>query len=221
MNEYMKGKKGYGNYQPSFMHAHDLITGRGPYETASLCSCGYDADTGLFTLPSLSETLTVSYPECEVLFSGTDTAPVADWRLVVLHYLGTASGVMPSGELAHFRQMPGGRAYESAFDNRSVSILEKTICPLPIDTVKGICLSLGGKVKDSGSADVQAEFLFAPLLTITLQVWLTGEDDIAGGGGVSILFDKRASYIVPTEDMAVAASLLARFIMKECGSARP
>lgn len=211
MFKYMIGAEEVGRYAPAFDLARDAILGRNPLEVAECAAVSYDEAAREFRFQSFGESLVVSLPECRVTFAGTDDIPILEWRLCALHYLGTADGAALSGELAHFRKMPGGNPYEPAFKKRSVNILRGTICNKPAQNIKPVCEALGGRLLQ-GNADVHAVFDFAPRFPINVQIWTRDEEM---EGSANILFDARAGSYLPTEDMAVTASVISRFLMKQ------
>ncbi len=211
MFPYMIGKEEMGNYTPAFNFAKDAVNKKGPAEIAKLAGVSYDESTNIISFESFGQKLNVKLPECDVRFAETNELPLLEWRISALHYLANANGSPVSEKLAHFRQMPGGNAYETPFKNRSVNMLSAIVSRKPqSDTVK-ICEMLGGKIEKS-SADVQAVFNFAPNFPITVQIWLA---DSEIEGSANILFSESAKNYLPTEDMAVVASLIARFIVKQ------
>lgn len=207
----MIGSEEEGNYAPAFTYTREAILARDPRELAQCADVSYDEATQSFRVESLGQRLTVTLPSCRVTFSGTDDVPTMEWRLCILHYLARADGTALSGELAHFRKMQGGNAYEPSFLKRSVNILKATVCNKSPDDIKRVCEELGGRLEE-GNPDVQAVFYLAPRFPIMVQMWMEDEEM---DGTANILFDSRAGNYLPTEDMAVSASVLSRFIMKQ------
>lgn len=199
------------NYAPAFQYTIEALLGRKPEDVAAKAGADYNPGTQSFHVVSFGQPVTIQTPEYKVTFGDTDNILILEWRLVLLHYLLNADGTPLSGELAHFRSMPGGNSYEEPFQNRSVNFLAGAICNKPVANIQEVCAQLGGRLEKS-SADVQAVFDLAPRFPVTLQIWRT-DDEMKGSA--SILFDKRAPHYLPTEDMAVTASLVARFMVKQ------
>lgn len=210
MFKFMIGSEEEGRYAPAFTYAREAILAREPRETAERAGVAFDEAAQAFRFESFGQSLTVSLPDCRVTFAGTDDIPTLEWRLCALHYLATADGAALSGELIHFRKMPGGNPYEPSFRNRSINILKGTICDKPVENVKKACEALGGRLEKS-VADVQVVFDFAPRFPITVQIWAKDEEM---EGNANVLFDSRAGSYLPTEDMVVTASVISRFLMK-------
>ena len=105
-----------------------------------------------------------------------------------------------TGRLIKFKNLPGGYAYDVAFNNRAVKPLEQVFGENPArlaevaEFLGGRRLSLG-----DGSAEISA------LRGIPLTFILYGSDEF--GASANILYDESASGFLPTEDLAVLGEL--------------
>lgn len=120
-------------------------------------------------------------------------------EIVVLHQLSWQlryEGRSVPWEWALFRQMPGGEAYQAAFQERTVSPLAKEFSDMP-DVLMSAAKRLGGRVEAFGSATVDIPFL--PRLNVRITVW-QGDEEVPGNA--TILFPKTIPPMLPTEDYA-------------------
>jgi hypothetical protein len=122
----------------------------------------------------------------------------------VLHSLLThyskAEPMARTGKLVKFRGLPGGYAYEKAFQQRAVQPVAETFGDEPEALVKA-AKRLNGVALDFGDASVEIPAL--PLIRIVYVLWKTGEFPAS----TTTLFDESASHHLPTEDLAVLAEL--------------
>jgi hypothetical protein len=114
---------------------------------------------------------------------------------LLLHF--TQSKPVPiTGEPVKFKDLPGGYAYEGAFEKRAIDPIVECFGDNPIELVEAAKL-LNGKPLNLGDASVEIMALTGIPLTYIL--W-SGEEFPSS---VNILFDKSASNYLPTEDLAV------------------
>lgn len=129
---------------------------------------------------------------------------VGEWHIQILstllaHYA-SASPTSLVGKLVKYRDIPGGYAYEGAFNKRAVQPIAEVFCKGPEDLPKAAQL-LGGKPLNLG--DVSARVMALEGIPLTYILW-TAEDLPASA---SILYDESASSYLPTEDLAVLGEL--------------
>jgi hypothetical protein len=122
--------------------------------------------------------------------------------ILVIHYLvGCQAGGL-SGELVLFRQLKGGEAYNDAFHKRVNERLAKEFGDDPSALVRA-GLRLNGTLGSKGSASVNLSLF--PKVPVTVIVW-SGDKEVPPA--CTVLFDRSIGDIFPTEDVAVAGSLL-------------
>jgi len=128
--------------------------------------------------------------------------------ILALHYLHGCSEAVPAGELISFAQAPGGEVYFSAFKQRSIEkVLDLFGADPELLLITGA--RIGGEEVKAGSAAIRVHLF--PKLPITIILW-QGDEEVLPSG--NILFDKTAPSILPTEDLAVAASLVVSRLKK-------
>jgi len=125
-------------------------------------------------------------------------------RILVLHYLARTSGAAPSGRLAGFDQLAGGRFYGSAFRRRTEQPLAALFGPDP-SRLRAVAARIGGVPGQAG--DVSVLLWPFPKVPMTLVVW-PGEDEIPASG--KVVFDSTAEEHLSTEDIAVLGDQVIR-----------
>ncbi|MGB9861297.1 MAG: DUF3786 domain-containing protein [Candidatus Bipolaricaulaceae bacterium] len=127
-------------------------------------------------------------------------------QAILFDYLVNADGTRPSGEWVGFGDLPHGSFYQQAFQSYSGDELVRRLS-LPAfrraaEAAGGIPLPLG----DAGYA-----FPVLPLLPLAV-VWWEGEEGLPPKAVV--LFDARASRLLPAEGLAIVGRLLCRWLIK-------
>jgi len=106
-----------------------------------------------------------------------------------------------TGKLVKFGELPGGYAYENAFQKRAIFPLARMFENNPEKLVEAAKL-LGGFRLEYG--DVSVEIPALPMVPLTYVLW-KGDSEL--NSSASILFDASASNYLPTEDIAILAQL--------------
>jgi hypothetical protein len=139
-----------------------------------------------------------------ILQADTEPVPIAE-RLLILHYLVTASGAPPRGEWIAFKELPDGRLYDSTFYKRTVKLLLKKFGDSP---AKLSIAKIGGIPVKMGDAAVTVQAF--PRVSVTWVLW-RGDDEFPAEG--SVLLDRGISDYLPTEDIVVLCQTIALKLM--------
>lgn len=159
-----------------------------------------DLVDGALEVPYLEMRLTVDVAKGRVSAGGEEAEqPLA---ILALHYLLGCGERQPSGKAVPFTYSPGGELYFPAFKKRTIDRLAEEFGPSPARLVAA-GLRLGGEPCEIGSACVRLRLF--PKLTVAVIVW-EGDDEVPAAA--NMLFDELALEILPTEDLAVAGSLV-------------
>lgn len=211
MYPYMIGSSEVGGYKTAFDYSLRAFRAREPAEMAKTSGCQYDPRLEAFNLASLGQPISVSYPEGEVLFQGTDISPRWEWRLLVLNYLWRSDGSPLTGELVSFRQLKDGKVFYPAFEKTGIAWLVGSLAGSTVntDTVREACLALGGKLEKASG--YQASFPLLPLFPVTVKIW-PGDEEMPGGA--NILFDAGATHHLHIEDVYAAGFAVAWFLVQ-------
>jgi hypothetical protein len=118
-------------------------------------------------------------------------------KILILHYLLTASGRPLSGELISFKELGEGLAYYPTFAQRVVQPLITHFGSNPVVMLESTQM-LGGI--ESGLGDFAVTISAFKKVPITLVVW-RGDDEFPPNANV--LFDRYALEYLPLEDLIV------------------
>jgi hypothetical protein len=124
-------------------------------------------------------------------------------KLVILHYLVTASGRPLCGEAITFKELPEGISYYPTFAKRALKPLLEAFAHEP-ERLAESARSLGGSEVKIG--DDAAVVPALPRVPITIVLW-RGDAEFAPEG--SILFDRAVTGYLPTEDITVLCEITA------------
>jgi len=124
----------------------------------------------------------------------------AETLLVLLAHYAAAEPAEITGKLVKFRDLPGGYAYEEAFNKRVIQPLATVFENKPEGLVQAAKL-LKGIALNYGDSSVQIPFLEVHVVCI---LWKTEEFPASA----TVLFEESASRVLPTEDLAVLAELI-------------
>lgn len=164
---------------------------------------GASFEDGIFTIPLLNRSFTVSFPESEVREAGSDTPPFKLLEILLMHYLINADGTALSGEWITYRQLPGANLFAQRFTNLVTQPMLESFG----DDAAGLsqaALAIGGKPMDR-SGDAAFRFLALPKIPVGCILYL-GDEEMSPS--INVLFDGSASHYLPTEDLTILASLV-------------
>lgn len=158
--------------------------------------------------PTHPQFLAQAQAQASVTEVATGRTASAATEILVLHYLLTADGALPSGEWVSFHELPYGRIYQSAFAGRSLAPLSEAFGNDREAFVRAAA-SLGGEPMRLG--DAAFWFRAFPRLAVAAVLWL-GEDELPGA--VNILFDSAAGHYLPTEDLSAVGGMLSGRLLR-------
>ncbi|MCM0760699.1 MULTISPECIES: DUF3786 domain-containing protein [Sporomusa] len=195
-------------YQLAYEKACAGLAAKNPEEMAANSGAEFDGTKSVFTLQYINDMYTVSYPDGEVSFAGRqEPVPIAT-KVVLLHYLFTASGHALSGQLISFKEIPGGMIYLQPFNGRVLGGF-KAIFGKKSGLLRQVGEKLGVTFAQYGDVSITLDIL--PRIPITYVIW---EGDEEFPANATVLFDATAQYYLPTEDLVVAAAAGASLLNK-------
>ncbi len=159
-----------------------------------------------YVVPFFGEAHQVRATEATVWRGEQPASPVV--HILLLHYLLTADGTLPSGQWVTFRQLPNAFPYDHAFTQRAVVPLAQAFAQDLEGFLRG-GRAAGGE--PARTADGSLFFRVLPHLPMMAQLWLADEDMPASA---NILFDSQAGHQLPTEDLSGLGGMLARRIIQ-------
>ena len=124
-------------------------------------------------------------------------------RALLIYYLGTTDGALPTGQTISFAELPDGGFYVQAFRGYTAGALERAFGEDGLALQRAV-ETLGG-VAIEGPADLSWRIPALPRVPVTL-TWWSGDEEF--GPRVELLFDETASRHLPTDGCAVLGSWL-------------
>ncbi len=115
---------------------------------------------------------------------------------IILTYLTMADGILPSGNLVSFRELPDGSNYCHAFQGYAPDRLS-SFFKEDIHRLHQVCLKIGGRPIDL--ADLSFEFDVFPRIKIVI-AYFVGEENFPSRA--SLLFDSNVDHYMATAGMA-------------------
>jgi hypothetical protein len=176
-------------------------------EAAGISFKGTSRDSTI-AIPFFDEVITFSAPGF-IFKSSKDANVTLVSKIILLHYLISASGAKPGGELIPYEDIPGLRHYFPVYEKRVLK---------PLQTAFGndryafleAGLSLGAIRQEYGDASFTLQVL--PRIPITFILW---EGDAEFPPLLRTLFDPTIPGYLPLEDIVVISKLAATRILKE------
>lgn len=161
----------------------------------------------LVHVPFFDESITMTVPA--FTFSGARGANVTlVSKIVLLHYINSASGIPLTGEKLAFGDIPACLHYEPVFEKRVLKPLARAFGADRYAFLEA-GRTLGGKEETYGDASFTV-FAF-PKVPITFILW---EADGEFPPSAKALFDPSITGYLPLEDIVVVAKLAAGRILK-------
>ena len=173
-----------------------LVTRKGAYLAA---------DGGL-CVKMLGDEFCIDRAGRSVVWNGNEAPQF--FAVLVLHYLMDLSCARPTGDWISFRELEGGDFYFPAFAARTIQRMKTTFAGREKELLD-IAGKLGGEPVEFG--DAGAKFRVLPNVVVALVLHEACEDF---PNEANLLFDSACKTILPTEDLAVAASLLVSRVCK-------
>ncbi len=166
-----------------------------------------DSETALIEVPYFDETITITLPHFTFESSmKTNITLVA--RIMLLHYINSATGIALTGEKVSYGDIPSGLRYEPVFKKR---VLKPLVSAFGSDRYAFLeaGLALGGRKEEYG--DVSFTLFPFPRIPITFILW---EGDEEFQPSANTLFDPSVTGYLPLEDIVVISKLAASRILK-------
>jgi hypothetical protein len=154
---------------------------------------------------------TIDLPDWKIAWAApreNEDFPLTD-QVLVLHYFQNAKGDAPTGEMAAYRQIPGGEFYHDAFRRRAEVPLANVFGRAPGLLTKASA-ALGGEIRKDSGGDEAALFRVFPRIDVQVLVYL-GDEEFDPSG--KVLFDKVAGKYLSNEDISWLGSSLVYRLM--------
>jgi hypothetical protein len=165
----------------------------------------------ILTLEYLGQTVSIRFPDINITAVGPSLT-VRD-RLVILHYLDTATGSPLTGKPITFKELPEGGVYYPTFVQRAIKPVLMNFEQEP-QRLLATAAFYGGVPAETGDVAVMINAL--PRVPLTLVIW-QGDEELPAEG--SILFDRSITGYLPTEDITVLCEIIAWRLVKQAKEA--
>jgi hypothetical protein len=159
-------------------------------------------------LKFFSDEYSVDVPGRKVL-SLSCNVPAKDFvSILLLHYVKAKLEGLPelSGEWVSFKELSGGEAYYPAFRKRAIEPIIRKHGKDPQGIYAALDQVQGEKLQQADAAITVKAFEKVPLL---VEMW-AGDDEFAPEA--NLLFDKSIQKIFCTEDVAVLAGFIGKYV---------
>lgn len=187
------------SFQLMLGFARERLIGRNPYEIGEKAGVVYDEATVSFVIPTLNQTVTVPFPECDRLYAISD-----NYHLILLHYLDEADGVAPADCWMSFHEGKNGSVRGAHYDTLVTKYTEDLFRDKTAAQCEMAFAALGG-VPHDGKGDLCYEFPFLPRYHFLFHLWLPDEEFPASG---KLLLNRTADHYLSMEDAVTAADCL-------------
>lgn len=187
-------------YRLAYEKACVGLAAKNAVEMAENSGAIYDETQNAFLIKYINEEYIVSYPDGEVVFANRQDSVPVPVKVVLLHYLLTATGHPLSGHLVSFKEIPGGMIYLQPFNGRVLGAF-KAFFGKDAKRLLRAGEQVGGRVAKFGDAAITLDIL--PRVPVTYVIW-QGDEEFPTNA--TALFDASAQYYLPTEDLVVAAA---------------
>jgi hypothetical protein len=131
-------------------------------------------------------------------------------EILILHYLGKASGIPATGNWISFAEIPGGTFYHPVFLQRSKGPLVKFFGEDPKKLLTLAAEEVGGDPWDMGDTGVRIDAF--PRVSLGLVLW-KGDEEFPPEG--NILFDSSITGYLPVEDIVILAETVVWKLIKK------
>jgi len=196
-------------YGPALVKAQEEMKSRSPQVVAEWAGVQYSGseDAGEFTVRFWDSNYTIQFPDASIL-DAAGAEPQIGTKIILLHYLLTATGVPLTDRWVAFREFPGGLGYDAAFQARANQRLAATFGER-LPAFETAARGLGGMPLDVG--DMAFTFDLLPRVRVAVVIYAADEEFPASA---NLIFDGATGDYLPTEDIAVLGDIVAGRLSK-------
>jgi len=196
-------------YKGVFDRARDELLGSAMEEKFFLAGLRHEhTGSGMRVhVPFFDETILFSIPGFTFSSSkGANVTLVA--RIVILHYINTASGVPLAGEKVAYGDIPACMHYDPVFEKR---VLKPLVRAFGYDRHAFLDAGRSLGAREEGFGDASFTLFAFPKVPVTFVLW---EGDTEFPPSARALFDPSVTGYLPLEDIVVVSKLAAGRILK-------
>jgi hypothetical protein len=195
------------NYEIAYREAADEFAKKEIKDFPGLSEIGINNENNNIVVPFLNKEIIISYPDLSIIYRNNKDVEL--WlKILLLRYLSRVNALIAPGELITFKQIPGGLAYYTNFQKRSIIPLLKTFAG-NYELFISVTEKIGGVRSDYSNYSVS--FRVFPGIVIIFNIW-EGDDEIPADGNV--IFDSSIINYFSSEDIVVLCNMIAVMIIK-------
>jgi hypothetical protein len=166
-------------------------------------------EDGTLWLQFWGEHYRIPFPDLTVQRAYASESPSDLDQALLLAYLSTADGTMPSGRYISYRDLPDGMFYAQAFRGYAEMRLVRELGEEGIDAFRRGAERIGGEPIEVGNAGYA--FPILPRVRLASVYWL-GDEDFPSQA--SVLFEDTGPHYMSTDGLAVLGSHLVTAIIQ-------
>jgi len=198
-----------GGYAPAFMKSRENLRKLIPQIIMERSLCNFS--NGCFSIDSFGQTIQISYPEGQIINTGSETSHSLDKRLLLLNYLSYAKNLPLSGQWVSYRDLPSGNVFYPHIKKYAIEALGDFFSSCDKNILRQSLIEMGFDLIQA-KADITAKGFFAPKIPILLHFW-EGEEEIPSA--CQILFDSTISEQMHIEDSAALCNIIKNTIIDQ------
>ncbi|MFH1757632.1 MAG: DUF3786 domain-containing protein [Pseudomonadota bacterium] len=206
------------NYQLARQMAVDGLGQSDLQERAAKSGGRYESDSegeARIRLEYLGRELLISFPAGTIKAThGPGPIPLRE-EILVLHYLGKATGTAPTGRWISFAEISGGAFYHPVFIQRCQFPLVRFFGSDP-EGLKTVAERMPGGPLDFGDVGVKIQAF--PFIPLALILW-RGDTEFPAEG--NLLFDDSITECLPVEDIVILAETVVWRLIKNKNADSP
>jgi hypothetical protein len=194
--------------------ARERAAGIDPREAAARAAATFvpaRGGAGTFEFAFVGSKAVVTWPQLQPALEDGPPLPPHIAALLV-HYLGKASDLRPSGRWISFAELPDGSVYVQAFHGYTADALVRRFGADPEPLAEAAVRLCGQPLP--GLADRAWRFEALPKVPVAL-LWWDADDEFPARA--DLLFDSTASHHLPTDGCAVLGSWLTQALIRSSG----
>lgn len=196
-------------YKGVFDRARDELLGSSMEEKFFLAGLRHErAGAGIRVhIPFFDETILLDIPGFTFSsLKGANVTLVA--KIIILHYINTASGIPLAGEKVSYGDIPACMHYDPVFERR---VLKPLVRAFGYDRHAFLDAGRSLGAKEEGFGDASLTLFALPKVPVTFVLW---EGDTEFPPSARALFDPSVTGYLPLEDIVVVSKLAAGRILK-------
>ncbi len=199
------------SYRPALQEALQAYCRRDPAEAAEAAGAVFDPAGLSVELALIGTRYRILDKGERILRPDASAEAPAAVKILLLHYLASATGAPLTGRSVAFRELPGGAFYSTTFQAHTVTVLLQAFGNDDV-AFRSACMALGAVEKEGSGTPMRFQAL--PRVPVTLSYW-PGEEEMPPGA--QILFDASVRAYLPLEDVAVLGETLAHRVVEQGG----